>query len=89
MISRHAELRCQQRGVSTAVIGAILDHADIDRPIGNNCRLLRVSKLHAATLRQPEKLGRYAIIWSDDHSRIVTVLPIQESARGARYRRIQ
>lgn len=41
MLSRHAETRCQQRGVPLRVLATVLDHADIDQPIGCNCRLLR------------------------------------------------
>lgn len=87
MMSAHAQLRCQARGVRDAFVGAILTHADVDHPIGDNCRIIRVSRQRAQRLNIDDRLGRYAVIWSDDTSRIVTILPIHDSSSAARYRR--
>ncbi|MER8848544.1 hypothetical protein [Mesorhizobium australicum] len=89
MLSNHAERRCQSRGVRHDFICAILQHADIDRPIGGNCRLLRVSRNRARRLNIDDKLGRFAVIWSDENTQIVTVLPLSASASGKRYRKSQ
>tara|TARA_B100000378_G_C17970350_1_gene386817 strand:+ start:390 stop:656 length:267 start_codon:yes stop_codon:yes gene_type:complete len=88
MISHHAEARCQARGITHQFIDALLNHADVDRAIGDNCRLLRVSRDRARKLNIDDRLGRYAVILSDDTNRIVTVMPLRDTRQGARYRRI-
>lgn len=87
MMSTHAQHRCQARGLRQGFIGAILANADVDRPIGDNCRIIRVSREHARRLNIDDRLGRYAVIWSDDTARVVTILPLHEGASAARYRR--
>lgn len=87
MYTRHAQRRCQTRGLDSFFVGAILDHADVDRPIGSNCRLLRVSRKRARRLNVDDRLGRYAVIWSDNCQKIITVLPLHEGSVGARYRK--
>ncbi|PTX37851.1 hypothetical protein IQ03_05252 [Gemmobacter caeni] len=88
MISHHAKVRCQTRGVTQNFLETLLKHADVDRPIGDNCRLLRVSRTSAHKLNVDDRLARYAVIWSDDTSRVVTVMPLRETRGGARYRRM-
>lgn len=85
--SFHSQMRSAQCGVSNRFVGAILTYADVDRPIGGNCRLLRVSRKRSAALNIDDRLGRYALIWSDTTARIVTVMPLHEGAAGRRYRR--
>lgn len=85
--SEHSQLRSAQRGVTTCFIDAILMHADIERPIGDNCRLMRVSRGRSQGLNIDDRLGRYAVIWSDDTARIVTVMPLHDGIAGRRYRR--
>jgi len=85
--SEHSLRRAAQRGVTEGFIDAILTHADIERPIGDNCRLVRVSRQRSQGLNIDDRLGRYAVIWSDDTARIVTVLPLHEGSSGRRYRR--
>ena len=87
MLSKHAKRRCQSRGVRSDFVSAILHHADIDRPIGNNCRLLRVSRERARRLNINDRLGRYAVIWSDNSTQVITVMALRESSSGARYRK--
>ncbi len=85
MLSRHAQTRCQQRGVTRRLLSDVLDHADIDRPVGNNCRQLRVSRKRARELNHDDRLGRLAVIWSDDNGQVVTVMPVHrnKAATGA------
>lgn len=85
--SEHSQRRGAQRGVTEGFIEAILMHADIERPIGDNCRLVRVSRHRSQGLNIDDRLGRYAVIWSDDTARIVTVMPLHDGAAGRRYRR--
>lgn len=85
MISQHGGLRAAQRGVSKHFIEEILSNADVDRPVGDNCRLLRVSRSLAQRLKSDDRLGRYAVIWSDDHAQVVTVMPVHNGRSGRRY----
>lgn len=85
MITRHCRARAAQRGVSTRFMETILAYADVDRPIGGNCRLLRVSRMRARSLNVDDRLGRYALIWSDNNAQIVTVMPVHDSRSGRRY----
>lgn len=85
--SNHSGRRTQQRGITKGFVNAILVHADIDRPIGGNCRLMRVSRRRSQTLNIDDRLGRYALIWSEDKAQIVTVMPMHDGPSGRRYRR--
>lgn len=83
-LSKHAARRARQRGIRCAVISAILDHADVEVPIGDGCR--RVPKRTAAAMRLNDEIAHLGVIWSDSRAQIVTVLPICRGRRGARYR---
>lgn len=83
MMTRHALQRCQERGLRTLFVQTILDHADVDEAAGDNCRRLRVSAKRARHLNIDDSLARYALIWSDDSARVVTVLPITRRARSS------
>lgn len=85
--SCHSQVRAAQRGVTNYFLNAILAYADVDRPIGGNCRLLRVSRQRSDSLNIDDRLGRYALIWSDNTAQIVTVMPLHDGATGRRYRR--
>jgi hypothetical protein len=85
-ISRHASLRMAQRGISHDFISSILDNANIERPANDNCRLYRVSADLAHALGD-DRIGRFAVIWSDDYGQVVTVLPIWQGRAGASYRK--
>lgn len=86
MISQHCRTRAAQRGVDDQFMETILSNADVERPVGDNCRLLRVSRGHARTLNLDDRLGRYVLIWSDDNAQVVTVMPIHNGRSGRRYR---
>jgi hypothetical protein len=86
-MSKHADRRRKQGGVNMKLLSAIFENADVDVPIGSNCRLLRVHKQTAAGLRLGDRLKRHAIIWSDDAAQIVTVIPLRSGRRGSRYRK--
>lgn len=85
-ISNHARRRMQQRGVWPAFLASILNNADVERSSTANCRLYRVTKSRARELGD-DKLSRFAVIWSDDNGRVVTVLPVWDGRAGAAYRR--
>jgi hypothetical protein len=87
MMTRHAFTRCQNRGVRPSFVHAILHHADLDRPAGDNCRLLQVSRRRAKALNVDDRLSRFAVVLSEDSGKIVTVLPVHSGRSGAQYRR--
>lgn len=93
-MSRHAETRANQRGVTSAMIDALLDHADFEMSAGRGCSVLRVSKewLKDKELRRKlggsaDRLGKLALVWSEDAGEVVTVLRHHAGAKGRRYRR--
>lgn len=87
MLSQHAERRCQQRGVSRALLKTILDEADTETAIGDNCRLHRVSRRTARARGLDDRVARFAVILSDDSQKIVTVLPMYRRGSGGYSRR--
>jgi len=83
--SVHAAKRMRQRGIKREFMGRLLDNADIERSIGGNCRLYRVSRSLARQLRD-ERLSHYVAIISDDTGNLVTVFPDHGNRAAARYR---
>jgi hypothetical protein len=86
-LSQHAARRCQQRGINPKRLVAFLEHADLDRPVGRNCRLYRVSAQARRALPDGERYATMGVIVADDSGEIVTVLHIQSGPRGRHYRR--
>ena len=86
-LSKHAEKRSQQRGARLGLVELVLDHADIEVPVGSNCQALRVSRRMARGLNLGDRIHRHAVIVSGDTGEIVTILPTERGRRGARYRR--
>ena len=85
--SKHAERRIRQRGATLADVRQLLENADIDVPVGGNCRALRVRRHTARFLEGGDRLHRYAVIVSDETGDIVTVLHHRRGRRGRRYRK--
>lgn len=81
MMTQHARQRCAQRGVRREFLASILLHADIDRPAGDNCHMIRVSRKKSRALNIDDRLARYALIVSSDSGAIVTVMPITRHTR--------
>ena len=88
LLSGHADRRCKERGVSSALLQAIIDHADVEADAGDGCRLLRVRRQTAVALRINDRLHRFAVIWSERNGRVVTVLPLHSGHSGRRYRKV-
>jgi hypothetical protein len=76
----------RQRGLSAPFLSRILENADVERPANDNCRLYRMTKNLARALGD-DRLARFAVIWSDDSGRVVTIVPISRGRMGARYRK--
>lgn len=86
-LSEHARMRTQQRGGGLRFIALILDHADVDVPVGGNCRALSVRGRTAQRLNLDDRLHRYAVVVSDSTGDIVSFLFMRKGWRGTRYRR--
>ena len=84
-LTAHATVRMQRRAISPEDIQLIMEHADIERPANDNCRLYRVSSGLARALHN-ERIARLALIWSDDNGAVVTVLPVKSTRAGRYYR---
>lgn len=87
MMTTHALHRCQTRGLRQDFVDALLTHADVDRPAGGNCRLLRVSRRTAGRLNVDDRLSCYAVVLSETSGQVVTILPVHAGRSGKRYRR--
>jgi hypothetical protein len=85
-LSRHALTRSQQRGITMQLIEQILENADVEKNVGDNCTLIRVSKRKAKASRGPDRLSKVAVIWSEQRAQIVTAIHLRESPHGRRYR---
>jgi hypothetical protein len=85
-------LRARSRGISRAHIGRVLSHYDIDLPVGDACRVLRLSKAAAADAASgcpslAAKLAKIALVENESTGAIVTALIVRPGAAGRRYRR--
>lgn len=90
-LSTHAQRRARQRGVPDGLIDLVLAHADIDRPAGSGCTVLRISRTRLTDLRPrlgaaAERLANLALIWSDRTETIVTILRDHGGPSARRYR---
>lgn len=87
-LSRHAEKRSQQRGAKPGLVELVLNHADVEVPVGSNCQALRVSRRMARGLNLGDRVHLYAVVVSGDTGEIMTItLSMERGCRGARYRR--
>lgn len=88
-ISKHAAIRCQQRGLRPQDIRAISGHADICIPRGNGVELVRISKskLNKMGNKTPEgvdvdRLKNTCLLLAVDNTVITAIHP-----RRGKYRR--
>lgn len=93
-LTRHATLRAKQRGVTHAMLDALIIHADLEAPVGGGCTVLRFSRerlndpdLRASLGRTADRLKSLAVIFADDNGDVVTVLHDHGGSAGRRYRR--
>jgi len=92
-LSRHADRRAQQRGVTHAVLNDLLAFGDIEVPVGSGCVALSISRnrlqdlsVRGALQTNPDKLSCLAMVWSETREEVVTVIT-GRSSRMRRYRR--
>lgn len=93
IISHHARRRSQQRGIPLSLVENILDHHDRDAAVGNDCRVLRVSRNAARTFaatggdrQTADRLPGIAVVWSDRTGRVVTIIHDGGNRAARRYR---
>lgn len=93
IISRHARQRSQQRGIPLSLVEKIVDYHDRDAAVGDDCRVLRVSRKAARTFaatsgdrQTAERLPDIAVVWSDKTGRVVTVIHDGGNRAARRYR---
>ena len=92
-LSRHAQMRANQRGVPNNLLDVIMAYADVDAPVGGNCTVIRISRarLLDQDVRQAaganiDRLKSLALVWSETSGQVVTVLH-EAGQAGRRYRR--
>jgi hypothetical protein len=56
-MSRHAEIRANQRGVTHAMIETLIAHADVETPVGRGCTALRISRRQLQDRELRQSLG--------------------------------
>jgi hypothetical protein len=83
--SKHAKARAQQRAISSSLISRILEHADIEKEIGDSCTLIRVSRQTARSIGLGD-LCNHGLIWSDTNAQIVTAMRLKSGSGARRYR---
>jgi hypothetical protein len=93
-ISKHAAIRCQQRGLRPQDIKAISRHADICIPRGNGVELVRISKIKLSKMgnRTPEgvavdRLKNTCLLLAVDNTVITVIHPKKGKYRRGRTRR--
>lgn len=81
MLTRHAEIRCQQRGIRPEVVATLLKFGRRKRRHGADvCFMDRTTRRraeealgHAAYVRLADRLGRYLVVADD--GQIITAAP--------------
>ncbi|RWK29813.1 hypothetical protein [Mesorhizobium sp.] len=86
-LTAHAQRRRCQRGIRNSRLYALLENADVERPLGGNCWLLKVSHHTARTIRGYDGLARQAAIYCESTGEVVSVLHATDTRRGRRYRK--
>ena len=91
-LTRHAQVRANQRGVTKHRLASLLRFADIDVAVGRHLHARRVSRCGIAVAIQEglapsdaERLSRIAVIVADDGA-VVTVAPVY-GCKGRHYGR--
>lgn len=90
-MTEHAMKRCRQRGVTDAMMAAVLAHADREAHCGGGCTAVQISRrsIERMTISadtDPERLRNLVVVLNDAGD-IVTVLRARDGAGSRRYRR--
>jgi hypothetical protein len=93
LLSHHAGVRANQRGVTGALLEALLTWADVEAPAQGGCTLVRFSRERLADRSLRAHLGaaadRVASLAAiiGETGEVVTVLHAHSGRAGRRYRR--
>src|SRR5437660_1406772 len=83
-VTKHAKIRCQQRGITKERLANFLAVADIEVPAARGCCTVRASRAVIRNLPGGEKLATVALIISADGA-IVTAKHCYFRRRSWRY----
>jgi hypothetical protein len=84
-ISRHAQRRMGQRGVTRRRLAEFLEHADKEAHVGSGSTAIRVSRKTAETQNLDDSLCNFAAIIGHDGT-LVTIIPMRPGRNSRRYR---
>jgi hypothetical protein len=86
ILTAHAERRCRQRGINSNRLETLLEHADIEVPVGGSCFALKVSRRAARSIRGFDGIANICAIISNTGD-LRTILQVRTGPRGRRYRK--
>ena len=91
--THHARRRLRQRGIGSDQVAGLMRSFDRDRPVGNGCSALTLSRQALLELKADgwapallDRIQSLAIVVANDGA-VVTVLRQYSDRRGRRYRR--
>jgi hypothetical protein len=92
-LTRHAEIRCRQRGVRYAVVHTVLKYSDIETPSHSGCKRLQLSHkaidsmlAEGMSVAQADAAKKLALI-VDEADRVITVIKVAGCGRRVRAKR--
>jgi hypothetical protein len=92
-LSKHAQIRANQRAVLHSSIDLLFTFADIEIPAGGSCSVIRLSRKNIADgeIRrligsQIDRLRNIALVFNSETREVVTILH-DWGKRGRKYRR--
>lgn len=85
-MTKHAQIRCQQRGIKRGDVESILTHADVENPAGDGAVVISISRQRAKFISVNDVARRCAVILSEDGV-IITACQIHNTRHGKAWRR--
>lgn len=93
-VTKHAQMRMQQRGVQDSIAGTILTFADRRVHIGGGCQAFSVSRKNAQELIKTgvmtpsiaDRIMKKGLVVSNDNT-VLTVMHMENGKRGRPYRK--
>ena len=93
LLTEHASIRANQRGVPHGLISHLLEHADVETRVGGGCVALSLSRRRLADRgvrksvgRNVDRLRNLTVVCNPEDGAIITVLH-EHGAKGRRYHR--
>lgn len=92
-LTKHAEIRCRQRGVRYAVVQTVLKYSDIEMPSYAGCKRLQLSRkaidsmlAEGMSVAEADAAKKLALI-VDKTDRVITVIKVAGCGRRVRAKR--